>query len=271
MPIDALRHDTEDLDIATGASIARSLVAPLATALAGEHSLGRRLHLIRRLIPRSLITGRIAFSTSLGIEDQAIVHAIADAKVDIDLFTLDTGRLFPETIDTLAATESRYGLKVRVLSPDAADAEALVARDGALGFRSSIGARKACCAVRKVQPLARGLDGASAWLTGLRQGQSPGRTSTPFAEWDSAFNLIKINPIADWSLDRLENFVATHEIPINALHARGFPSIGCQPCTRAIQPGEDIRAGRWWWEQQDGKECGLHNRPQSLPQSGPKV
>lgn len=228
----------------------------LAGALAQEPDLAARLTTIRRAFP-----GRIAFSTSLGVEDQAILHAIARSNLDIDVFTLDTGRLFPETLHTLAESEARYDLKIRVLVPNATAVESLVARDGVLGFRSSIEARKACCGVRKVQPLVRGLAGAGAWITGLRQGQSPGRTDTPFAEWDGTYGLIKINPIADWPLDRLEAYVRDHDIPVNPLHARGFPSIGCQPCTRAIQPGEDIRAGRWWWENLDGKECGLHNRP----------
>lgn len=230
--------------------------ADLTASLAGIEQLTARIVAVRRTVP-----GRIAFSTSLGIEDQAVLHAIAAAGCEIDVFTLDTGRLFAETIDTLAASEQQFGLKIRVLTPDASATEALVARDGALGFRSSITARRACCDVRKVAPLTRALAGASGWITGLRQGQSQGRADVPFASWDAAFGLIKINPIADWSLDRLEAYVSSHGIPVNPLHARGFPSIGCQPCTRAIGPGDDIRAGRWWWEQADGKECGLHNRP----------
>jgi phosphoadenosine phosphosulfate reductase len=241
---------------------AAQTAAALASRLAAVDDLGARISEIRRALP-----GRIAFSTSLGIEDQAVLHAIAmtdaAAKAAIDVFTLDTGRLFPETIDTLSATENRFGLKIRVLAPDAAATEALVAKDGALGFRSSVEARKACCEVRKVGPLTRALTGAAGWITGLRQGQSQGRAAVPFASADLAFGLIKINPIADWSLAQLEAYIAAHAIPVNPLHARGFPSIGCQPCTRAIAPGEDIRAGRWWWEQEDGKECGLHKRPSS--------
>ena len=236
--------------------------AALAARLAAIDDLAGRIIEIRRVLP-----GRVAFSTSLGIEDQAVLHAIAmtnaGAEAEIDVFTLDTGRLFPETIDTLAASESRFGLKIRVLAPDAAATEALVTRDGVLGFRSSVEARKACCEVRKVGPLTRALAGASGWITGLRQGQSQGRADVPFASADAAFGLIKINPIADWPLAQLEAYIAAHDIPVNPLHARGFPSIGCQPCTRAIAPGEDIRAGRWWWEQEDGKECGLHKRPSS--------
>ncbi len=223
--------------------------------LSGTEDLARRIELLT-----SAIKGRIAFSTSLGIEDQAILHAIAESGAAIDVFTLDTGRLFAETVDTIAASEQRYGIKIRVLAPDAAGIEALVARDGVLGFRNSIEARKACCHVRKVVPLKRGLTGAAGWITGLRRGQSGGRADVPFAAWDEAFGLIKINPIADWPLETLEGYVARHAIPQNPLHANGFPSIGCQPCTRAISPGEDIRAGRWWWESDWGKECGLHSK-----------
>jgi phosphoadenosine phosphosulfate reductase len=234
----------------------------LATHLGLFADLTDRILQVRRAIP-----GRVTFSTSLGIEDQAVLHAIAVAqtqvKTEIDVFTLDTGRLFPESIDTLAASEAHFGIKIRVVVPERDATEALVARDGVLGFRSSVAARQACCDVRKVVPLARALTGASGWITGLRQGQSEGRATVPFASVDPTFDLIKINPLADWSLARLEAYVAAHNIPVNPLHARGFPSIGCQPCTRAIAPGDAIRAGRWWWEHEDGKECGLHNRPSS--------
>jgi phosphoadenosine phosphosulfate reductase len=201
------------------------------------------------------------FSTSLGLEDQAVLHAIATTRVPIDVFTLDTGRLFPETLATIAASTQRYGLGIRVLAPAADDLETLVARDGIDGFRISIDARKACCEVRKVRPLRRALTGASGWITGLRRQQSHGRADVPFAVFDHDFGVIKVNPLADWSLDRLEAYIVANDIPINALHARGFPSVGCQPCTRAIAPYEDIRAGRWWWESTDGRECGLHRRP----------
>ncbi|MGD9786086.1 MAG: phosphoadenylyl-sulfate reductase [Hyphomicrobiaceae bacterium] len=207
----------------------------------------------------STIDGRIAFSTSLGLEDQVVLHAIAASGAPIDIFMLDTGRHFPETIETVAASEARYGVHIRVVAPEADELAALVARDGVLGFRTSIEARKTCCDVRKVRPLDRQLVGAAAWITGLRRGQSGGRTLTPLSSFDGARDLIKLNPIADWDLPAVEAYVARHHIPVNALHARGFPSIGCAPCTRAILPGEDIRAGRWWWESASGKECGLHS------------
>ncbi len=230
--------------------------AQLDMDLAGLADLGARLRATATRLP-----GRLAFSTSLGIEDQAILHAIAEARVAVDVFTLDTGRHFPETLDVIEASVQRYGIPIRVIAPDAGDLEALVARDGVNGFRHSIENRKACCDVRKVRPLNRALAGAVGWITGLRREQSAGRGHIAFAELDRATDLTKVNPLADWTLARLEAYVAEHAIPVNALHARGFPSIGCQPCTRAVRPGEDIRAGRWWWENEDGKECGLHNRP----------
>lgn len=228
----------------------------LAARLAAAGSLEERLVLIQ-----DSTKGRIAFSTSLGLEDQAILHAIAATRAPVDVFTLDTGRLFPETIDTIAASQKRYGLKIRVVAPDPIELEDLVARDGVDGFRFSIAARKSCCEVRKIEPLRRALSGATSWVTGLRREQAVTRTAVPFSVRDFELGLSKINPLADWSLERLETYIRDNNVPTNALHARGFPSIGCQPCTRAIQPGEDIRAGRWWWELPEHKECGLHSKP----------
>ncbi len=249
-PVQAGQRD----DGITGAAVA--LAEKLDSELAAITDAGERL---RRA--RSAINGRIAFSTSLGIEDQAVLHAIASADLDFDIFTLDTGRHFPETLETLQASETRYRRRIRVVFPETGEVEALVARDGIMGFRDAVENRVACCDVRKVRPLNRALAGAGGWITGLRRSQSSGRSAVPFAAYDANLNLIKLNPIADWTLDMLESYVASNDVPVNPLHARGFPSIGCQPCTRAIAPGEDIRAGRWWWENEDGKECGLHNRP----------
>ncbi len=238
---------------------AEARAAALDADLASLDSLEDRIRAIVAAVP-----GRLAFSSSLGIEDQAVTHAIAQvnakSKTGIDIFTLDTGRHFPETYDTLFETEGRYGLKIRVMYPDAVDVENLVESDGIYGFRYSVDSRKACCDIRKVRPLNRALAGASGWITGLRREQSQGRSHVPFATYDHVQTLMKLNPIADWTLAQLEAYVAANKIPVNALHAQGFPSIGCQPCTRAIKPGEDIRAGRWWWENEDGKECGLHDR-----------
>ena len=207
------------------------------------------------------IAGRIIFTTSLGLEDQVLLHAIASAKAPIAAVTLDTGRHFPETYDTLARSERLLNTRIRVYMPDADAVEELVARDGIFGFRYAVEKRKNCCHVRKVLPLKRALSGVAGWVTGVRREQSETRDRTPFAEFDKSYNLLKVNPLADWTLSRVEAYIAEHRVPVNALHAQGFPSIGCQPCTRAIEPGEPIRAGRWWWEDETRKECGLHNRP----------
>ena len=232
---------------------APALAQALDARLAGLFTLEERIRAIT-----AAIAGRIAFSTSLGIEDQAVTNAIAETHSGIDIFMLDTGRHFPQTYDTLLETEARYGIKIRVMFPDAKDVGNLVASDGIYGFRNSVDSRKLCCDIRKVRPLSQALSGATAWITGLRREQSQGRAHVPFAVYDGAQNLIKLNPIADWTLADLEGYVALNKIPLNLLHAHGFPSIGCQPCTRAIKPGEDIRAGRWWWENEIGTECGLH-------------
>jgi phosphoadenosine phosphosulfate reductase len=241
------------------------------TTLARPHGrqaskLGEALRLASALEDRlriidTEIEGRIAFSSSLGIEDQVLFHAIVSSNSRIETFTLDTGRHFPETYETLARTERLLGRRIRVVMPEAIDVEELVTRNGIDGFRYSVDNRKACCHVRKVLPLNRALAGAAAWVTGVRREQAQSREGTPFAAFEPSLGLIKINPLADWPLDRVEAYAAEHKVPISRLHAQGFPSIGCQPCTRAIAPGEPLRAGRWWWENEDHKECGLHNRP----------
>jgi phosphoadenosine phosphosulfate reductase len=228
----------------------------LNDALAGADDIVSRVRIIE-----ASIDGRIAFSTSLGIEDQVLLHAIVEAGAKIEAFALDTGRHFPETYETLDRTGRLLGGRIRVVMPHGPDVEELVARDGIFGFRDSVENRKACCHVRKVLPLRRALQGAAAWLTGVRREQSATRDATPFAAFDAEFGLFKINPIADWTLERVETYAAHHRVPVNTLHTHGFPSIGCQPCTRAVAPGEPLRAGRWWWENEDHKECGLHNRP----------
>ena len=219
-------------------------------------SLTDRIREIRRRIE-----GRIAFSTSLGLEDQAILHAIVESGAEIDLFTLDTGRLFPEVLETVELSELRYGLRIRLVAPEAAEVEQLVARDGVFGFRQSIENRKSCCEIRKVRPLDRELKGAQGWISGLRREHSDERADVKLAAWDEAHALLKLNPVADWSTQDLTAYVAANNVPVNPLHARGFVSIGCAPCTRAIQPGEHPRAGRWWWENEEKKECGLHMNP----------
>jgi len=217
------------------------------------------LDLFERLAAvRAQIPGRVVFTTSFGLEDQAIAHAIFSQALAIDVATLDTGRLFPETLDVWAETERRYGVRVLAFTPEHRAVEALIAGQGIDGLRSSVEARLDCCAVRKVAPLARALDGSTAWITGLRADQSADRAQLAPALFDEERDLIKVNPLFDWTRERTREFVRDHDVPSNALHERGFLSIGCAPCTRAVTPGEPERAGRWCWEQSQKKECGLH-------------
>jgi phosphoadenosine phosphosulfate reductase len=209
---------------------------------------------------RASVQGRLVFTTSFGLEDQVVTDAIASSELAIDIVTLETGRLFAETYDVWAATEERYRLRIEAVVPDTAALEALIEADGVNGFRQSREARARCCGVRKIAPLSRALAGAAGWITGLRGDQSANRAATPLAAFDAAHGLVKINPLADWHRDDVAASVALNDIPYNALHDRGFPSIGCAPCTRAIRVGEDERAGRWWWESDGKKECGLHAR-----------
>jgi phosphoadenosine phosphosulfate reductase len=210
-----------------------------------------------------LAPGRIVFTTSFGQEDQAITHAIFTSSLPIDVVTLDTGRFFDETYSLWADTQKRYGKPIQPFYPNTGAVESLVKSNGINGFYDSVEARKACCHVRKVEPLNRALSGASLWITGIRADQNASRQSMAYFEHDAARDLYKANPMLDWSTARLEDYVAEHGVSVNELHARGYPSIGCQPCTRAIEPGEDPRAGRWWWEQESGAggECGLHVGP----------
>jgi phosphoadenosine phosphosulfate reductase len=230
-----------------------SLIAELETTLPGL-SPAERLALAARHLPEGLV-----FSSSLGIEDQVLTDMIARQNLPIRIVTLDTGRLFQETHELIDKTRARYKIPIEVFFPDGEALSALVSSKGMNSFYHSVDDRKACCQVRKVAPLRRALQGASAWITGLRAGQSENRKSLPVVEWDSSWGLLKINPLADWSMEEVEQYGQVHSVPVNPLHGKGYPSIGCAPCTRAIQPGEDLRAGRWWWEQSH-KECGLHAR-----------
>jgi phosphoadenosine phosphosulfate reductase len=217
------------------------------------------LDLMKRLAAiRKVVHGRIVFTTSFGLEDQAIAHAIFAQGIEIEVVTLDTGRLFPETYELWTQTERRYGQRIVGFFPDRASMEALVAGQGIDGFFTSVEGRRACCAVRKVEPLGRALAGAAAWITGLRADQSRDRAGTPFAAFDGEHGLIKLNPLFDWTRDQVCLLIREHHVPYNVLHDHGFSSIGCAPCTRAIAPGEPERAGRWWWEHEEKKECGLH-------------
>ena len=216
------------------------------------------LTLEERLAVVAGLSGRAVFTTSLGIEDQVITAAIGLGGLPIEVATLDTGRLFAETVALIDETEARFNLKIVRYRPREADVDAYASAYGLNGFYDSVEARHACCHVRKLVPLAEALSGADFWITGLRRGQSGNRATTPFAEWDAERKLTKINPLADWSIEDINAYVAAQAVPINPLHARGYPSIGCEPCTRAIKPGEPERAGRWWWENDEKRECGLH-------------
>jgi phosphoadenosine phosphosulfate reductase len=218
----------------------------------------RHLHLTDFL---RFLTGkfdRIAFSTSLGMEDQVISHHIFSNDLPIRVFTLDTWRMFDETYEVLEATRRRYGKPIEVYHPDRAAVERLEAEKGKFSFYESVENRKECCYIRKVEPLRRALANTQVWITGLRAEQSANRRQLDISEWDNANGVMKVHPIIDWSWEDLLAEVKRHDIPYNPLHNKGFVSIGCAPCTRAIREGEDFRAGRWWWEESSKKECGLH-------------
>ncbi|MCU0396389.1 MAG: phosphoadenylyl-sulfate reductase [Chitinophagaceae bacterium] len=202
--------------------------------------------------------GQVVFSTSFSAEDQVITHLIATGGANIGLFTLDTGRLFPETYSTWTATLERYGLPITAYYPDAAALQDFVAAKGPNAFYESLENRKACCHIRKVEPLQRALQGRQVWITGIRAEHSPNRTQMRQAEWDDTHGVFKFHPLLHWTSQQVRQFITEHQVPSNPLHDRGFVRIGCAPCTRAIQPGEDFRAGRWWWEDASKKECGLH-------------
>lgn len=198
------------------------------------------------------------FSTALGEEDQVLTHLISTLQLPIEIFTLDTGRLFAETYDLLSLTSNYYKIPIQVYFPEATDVEKYVHSKGINGFYESVENRKVCCQVRKVRPLQRALADADVWMTGLRSSQSNNRQQMKKVEWDEGMKVLKYNPLLDWSDDQLREFIEKHKVPVNPMHKKGFASIGCAPCTRAILPGEDLRAGRWWWES-SAKECGLHS------------
>ncbi len=203
--------------------------------------------------------GKIAFASSLGAEDQVLTHMIASIDPTAKIFTLDTGRLFPETYDLIERTNSRYKIKMDIYFPEAKRVEHMVKERGINLFYESVENRKLCCHIRKIEPLRRALEGIEMWITGLRREQSQSRNTMALVEKDeNNKGILKLNPLIDWTHDDVWSFIKENNIPFNKLHDKGFPSIGCQPCTRAIGPGEDIRAGRWWWEMEGKKECGLH-------------
>ncbi|MDB5003969.1 MAG: phosphoadenylyl-sulfate reductase [Mucilaginibacter sp.] len=202
--------------------------------------------------------GEIVFSTSFGWEDQAITHMIFTNNIPIKVFTLETGRIFPETYYVWNRTMEMYGKPVYAYYPQNEPLEKMLNEKGPSSFYESVENRKECCGIRKVEPLKRALAGNKCWITGIRAEQSVNRHEMHNVEWDEAHNLVKFHPIFSWTLDEVKEYIKKHNVPYNTLHDKGFPSIGCQPCTRAIREGEDFRAGRWWWEDQSKKECGLH-------------
>ncbi len=199
----------------------------------------------------------IAFSTSLGQEDQVLTDVIFKNNHPIKVFTLDTGRLFEQTYDVLDKTQKKYNKSISSFAPDNNELEALLDSKGPYSFYDSIENRKECCSIRKINPLQKALKGVDLWITGLRASQSNSRSTLSFFSYDDAFGLPKFNPLVNWTLEEVENYLEQNNVPQNSLHKKGFVSIGCEPCTRAVKPGEDIRSGRWWWEESK-KECGLH-------------
>jgi len=234
-----MRHESEEL--------AREYDAALSSL-----TLEKRLEFVAERYPSTV------FTSSLGLEDQAITHAIANNTSKIQIVTLNTGRLFSESLALLNQTRELYKIHIDEFHPIPESIEAYKTRHGLNGFYENMEARQTCCHIRKIEPLQRALTNADSWVTGLRREQSQNRNEVPFSEWSESNQLMKFNLLADWTLKELNTFLETNNVPISALHARGYPSIGCEPCTRAIKPGESERAGRWWWENEQKRECGLH-------------
>ncbi|HEX7388389.1 MAG TPA: phosphoadenylyl-sulfate reductase [Castellaniella sp.] len=208
-------------------------------------------------------------ASSMGVEDTLLIHALMQLPCRLEVFLLDTGRLHAETLDLVAVVEQRYGIRIRVMHPDPQAVKDHVDAYGEYAFHESVALRKACCGIRKVEPLRRALAGHSAWITGQRREQAVTRTELPESQWDAAFGLQKFNPLARWTTAEVWGVVHALGVPYHPLHDRGYPSIGCECCTRAVRAGEDLRAGRWWWEQRATRECGLHAAPTVIPRAVP--
>ncbi|PWT72692.1 MAG: phosphoadenylyl-sulfate reductase [Bacteroidetes bacterium] len=206
----------------------------------------------------SKFPGQVTFSTSFSIEDQVITHDILANKIPVSIFTLDTGRLFAETYFVWTSTNEKYDTHITAYYPDRNLLEDYLNQKGPNAFYESVDNRKECCFIRKVEPLKRALKGQAIWVTGLRAEHSPERKNHAILEWDEGNQVVKYNPLLHWTTEDVREYINEHNIPYNILHDKGFVSIGCAPCTRAIKPGEDFRAGRWWWEDSSKKECGLH-------------
>ncbi len=204
--------------------------------------------------------GKVILSSSMGNEDQMLTHLIGSAKIAIQIITLDTGRLFAETYSLIERTNERYGISIRIMFPDAAQVEEMVNAKGVNLFYESVGNRKLCCHIRKIAPLKRALAGMDCWITGLRREQSEYRADMQLFEWDDEYGILKVNPLINLKEAEVWSFITENHVPYNKLHDKNFKSIGCQPCTRAVTDGDDARSGRWWWEDANHKECGLHER-----------
>jgi len=232
----------------------RSNPAEVLKQIVTSSEIDENLRLIASEFP-----GKVVFSSSFSFEDQVISHIIFSERLPISVFTLDTGRLFPETYSTWSKTLERYKIPVKTYNPDAATLQAFLEWNGPNSFYESVENRKACCHIRKVEPLKRALAGNRVWITGIRAEHSPDRSNLQNIEWDGSNSIAKYNPLLNWSSEEVRAFIDKNAIPYNPLHTKGFISIGCAPCTRAVKSGEDFRAGRWWWEDADKKECGLHS------------
>ncbi|BAG83545.1 phosphoadenylyl-sulfate reductase [Candidatus Azobacteroides pseudotrichonymphae] len=204
--------------------------------------------------------GRIGLASSLGLEDQVLTDMILKIDSETTIFSIDTGRLFPETYLLIDNINSVYNIKLDIYMPKSEDVEAYIKKNGVNGFYESLDKRKECCRIRKIEPLLRALSALDVWICGLRREQSVTRSNIRMVEWDEVNKLIKVNPLVNWKEQEIWSYIEINQVPYNVLQKRGFPSVGCQPCTRAIKKGEDIRAGRWWWESSEHKECGLHKR-----------
>lgn len=230
----------------------KSITDSILKSIAGRNT-EEALSLLSKNFPNKII-----FSTSFGLEDQAITHIIFSKNIPIKIFTLDTGRLFPETYSVWSRTKEIYNKNISSYSPYTETIQNLVSEKGPNSFYESVENRQECCYIRKVEPLKRALKGNEIWVTGIRKEQSASRNNLSPVEWDENNHIIKYHPLFDWSFEEVKSFISKNHVPYNPLHDKGFPSIGCQPCTRAVKPGDDPRSGRWWWEDATKKECGLH-------------
>ena len=241
---------------ATNPATSPALTDELRTTVAVKRA--RTLELLHAAIEEFGAAGEVTFANSFGAEDMVLTDLILAERLPIEIFSLDTGRLPAETYTLMGEVEKRYSTKLKVFFPDATAVEQYVRTEGINAFYDSVELRKACCGIRKVEPLRRALAGKKAWITGLRAAQSTTRTELAPREFDAGNGLEKFNPLFDWSEQEVWAYIRIHELPYNALHDQFYPSIGCAPCTRSIAVGEDVRAGRWWWENPESKECGLH-------------